>query len=141
MEQAALRQTIVDFFKSYEYSNLITIDESECPKGRMMENLPFGDDLVCWFATGAQSSKVQEIKNNSAASVFLYRPEDHSSISLQGEAQVVTDDAVRKEKWNDKWAAYWPAGPADEQYALIKIVPKKVVYLDWPNHSQDVLDL
>ena len=141
MSQNGLRQEIVAFFKTYEYSNLITIDASGMPKARMMENLPFGDDLVCWFGTGAQSNKVREIQNNPKACVFLYRPGDHSSISMQGEAMVVTDVALRKEKWRENWAVYWPDGPTNEDFTLIKIVPRRIIYLDWPSRKYEFLDL
>lgn len=141
MSQNELRQKIVAFFKTYEYSNLITIDASGTPRGRMMENLPFGDDLVCWFATGASSNKIREIQTNPKVSVFLYRPGDHSSICMQGEAMVVTDVALRRENWKEKWAVYWPDGPTNEDFTLIKIVPRKIIYLDWPSRKQEVLDL
>lgn len=141
MTQEELKKTIIEFAKTYAYSNLITIDGAGFPKGRMMENLPFGEDLVFWFATGAGSNKVAEIKNNPAASVFLYRPEDHSSISVQGNAEIVTDDAIRKEKWKEKWTAFWKEGPTDPAYTLIRINPVKIVYLDFPNHVQEVLDI
>jgi general stress protein 26 len=136
-----LRTVIRDFFGTYNYASLITIDADGFPKGRMMENLPFGDDLVCWFATGAQSDKVREIRVNPRASVVLYRPSDHSSVCLQGEATVVLDDTVRAEKWKDTWSAFWPAGPTDPGYALVKLVPRRVTYLDWPKHQREVLAL
>lgn len=141
MSQNELKHVMQQFFKSYEYSNLITIDENGCPKGRMMENLPLGDDMVFWFATGSGSSKVAEIKKNSKASVFLYRPTDHSSINALGEAEVVTSDTIRAEKWKEKWTAFWQQGPSDPAYALIKVVPKKIIYLDFAAHKQEVLDL
>jgi len=141
MAQEELKKTIVEFAKTYEYSNLITIDGSGFPKGRMMENLPFGEDLIFWFATGAQSNKVAEIKKNSKTSVFLYRPEDHASISVAGNAEIVTDDDVRNEKWNEKWSAFWEKGSSDPEYTLIKIVPKQIVYLDFANHNQEILEL
>jgi len=141
MAQNELKHIISQFFKTYEYSNLITIDASGCPKGRMMENLPLGDDLVFWFATGIQSNKVQEIRNNPHASVFVYRPSDHSSISAVGAAEVVTSDVVRAEKWKEKWTAFWKQGPSDPNYALIKVVPQKITYLDFAAHKQQVLEM
>jgi general stress protein 26 len=141
MNENELRTTIVAFFKTYDYANLITIDGEGFPRGRMMENLPFGEDLICWFATGAQSGKVHDIRANSRVSVVLYRPADHSSICVQGEAAVVVDDAARAEKWKDAWSAFWPAGPTDPGYALIKILPRTITYLDWPKHQQEVLSL
>ena len=139
MSQEELKNKIIEFAKTYQYSNLITIDQSGTPKGRMMANLPIDKSLVFYFATGTQSNKVKEIKNNPKASVFLYRPTDHSSISVEGTAEVVEDDAVKKEKWQDKWYAYWKEGPSDPAYTLLRVVPKKIIYLDYPNHKQETL--
>ena len=141
MSQNELKHVIQQFFKSYDYSNLITIDENGCPKGRMMENMPLGDDMVFWFATGIGSNKVAEVKKNGKASVFVYRPTDHSSINAIGEAEVVTSDTIRAEKWKEKWTAFWKQGPSDPAYALIKVVPKKIIYLDFAAHKQEILEL
>ncbi len=141
MSQEELKKKIIEFTKTYEYSNLITIDDSGFPKGRMMENIPVEDDLLFYYATGVQSNKVREIKNNPAASTFYYRPSDHSSISVMGNAEIITDEAVKKEKWKEKWSKFWQQGPSDPAYTLIRIVPKKIIYLDFPSHSQEILEL
>jgi general stress protein 26 len=141
MIQSELKKIIVSFFKTYPYSTLITVEPSGMPKARSMENLPFGNDLVCWFGTGADSAKVRDIKVNPMVSVFMYRPEDHSSLCLQGKAAVVTDIAERKAKWNDKWSIYWPDGPSNENFTLIKIISSKITYLDWPNRKSECLEL
>jgi general stress protein 26 len=107
----------------------------------MMENLPLKEDLVFYFATGAQSNKLKEIKKNPSASVFVYRPADHSSVSALGKAEIVTDDATRKQYWKEKWTAYWKTGPTDPAYVLIRIVPKKVVLLDYATHKQEAIEL
>jgi len=96
---------------------------------------------VFYFATGAQSNKLKEIKKNPSASVFVYRPADHSSVSALGKAEIVTDDATRKQYWKEKWTAYWKTGPTDPAYVLIRIVPKKVVLLDYAAHKQEDIEL
>jgi general stress protein 26 len=141
MSQEALKKTILEFVKTYEYSNLITIDDSEIPKGRMMVNLPLEEDCIFWFATGAQSNKVKEIERNPKASVFVYRPSDHSSVSALGNAEIVTDETMKKKYWQEGWKTFWPNGPSDPGYTLIKVVPQKIDYLDYPNHKQETLEL
>ncbi len=141
MSQDELKKKIIDFTGSYEYSNLITIDNAGLPKGRMMENIAMGDDMAVYYATGAQSDKVVEVRNNPAASAFFYRPSDHSFVSVQGRAEIVTDEAVKKEKWKDKWTKFWKDGPSDPAYTLIRIVPNRITFLDFPAHSKEVLDL
>ena len=141
MSPEELKKTILDFAASYPYSNLITIDSQGFPKSRMMENTVLDDDLIFYFATFASSDKVAEIKAQSRVNVFLYRPEDHSSISVTGEADIVTDDDVRKARWQDKWSGFWKEGPSDPEYALVRVAPKKVVYLDYAAHQKEVLEL
>jgi len=136
-----LKKTILDFIASYQYSNLITIAEDGAPRGRMMAHLPVKDDLVIWYATGSHSRKVKEIEKNSKASVFFYRPSDHSGVSAIGKAEVVKDEATRTKMWQDAWKMYWKGGPSDPGYGLIKITPKVIEYLDYPNHKQESLKL
>ena len=141
MSTEELKKTVLDFAASYPYSNLVTIDGQGFPKSRMMENTPLGDDLVFYFATFASSDKVAEIKAQPRVNVFLYRPEDHSSISVTGMAEIVTDDEVRKARWQEKWSGFWQDGPTDPEYVLVKVVPQKVMYLDYAAHQKEVLEL
>jgi general stress protein 26 len=115
--------------------------EDGTPRGRMMAHLPLKDDMIIWYATGTQSRKVVEIDKNGAASVFYYRPTDHSSVSAMGKAEIVRDDETRKKMWQDAWSAFWKEGPRDPGYCLIKVTPKKMEYLDYPNHKLETLDL
>jgi len=141
MSNGDLKKTILDFVGSYQYSNLITIAGDGTPRGRMMAHLPLKNDMVIWYATGSQSRKIAEIENNPAVSVFFYRPTDHSGVSAMGRAEIVKDDETRKKMWQDAWSAYWKEGPTDPGYCLIKIIPKKIEYLDYPNHTQETLQL
>ncbi len=141
MSPEELKKTVLDFAASYAYANLITIDSQGFPKSRMMENIPLGEDLVFYFATFASSDKVAEITAQSRVNVFLYRPEDHSSISVSGTAVVVMDDDVRRAKWKDHWSGFWKQGCTDPAYALIRVVPQKIVYLDYAAHQKEVLEL
>jgi general stress protein 26 len=131
-----LKKAIIDFIAGYPYANLITMGQDGTPRGRIMANLPIGEDMIIWYATGAQSRKVAEIQKNPAVSVFYYRPSDHSSVSAMGTAAIVKDDQTRKKMWQDAWSAY-----CDPAYCLIKITPKKIEYLDYPKHKQETLDL
>lgn len=141
MTREELKRTILEFAESYPYSNLITIDETGTPRGRMMENCPVGDDLHFFYATGAKSRKAAEIRSNPRVSAFYYRPEDHSSIAVQGKAEIVADESVRSARWKDKWTKFWPDGPTDPNYTLIRIVPDRITYLDFAAHVQEVLEL
>jgi general stress protein 26 len=141
MKKSELKKIMIDVVKSYPFSNLVTIGPKGIPKGRMMAHLPLGNDMVFWFATSAQSNKVKEITKKKTASVFVYRPTDHSSVCACGAAEIIKDDRLRKKYWNEDWKMFWPEGYKDPDYVLIKLVPHRLEYLDYPNHKLEVLEM
>ena len=141
MKKSELKKIMIDFVKSYPFSNLITIGSNGFPKGRMMAHLPLGNDMAFWFATSIKSNKIKEITGNKSSSVFVYRPTDHSSVKAYGKAAIVKDAKTKKKYWKDEWKMFWSKGPADPDYVLIKVTPKSLEYLDYPNHKLEVLDV
>jgi len=141
MKKSELKKIMVDFVKSYPFSNLITIGPNGFPKGRMMVHLPLGNDMAFWFATSAKSNKIKEITKNKAVCVYVYRPTDHSNVCACGTAVVTKDDKLKKKYWKDAYKTFWPGGYKEPDYVLIKVIPKRLEYLDYPNHKLEVLDV
>lgn len=44
------------------------------------------------------------------------------SVALRGTAEIVTDDALRKEMWVDWMINHFPGGPTDPNYILLRFV-------------------
>jgi len=95
-----------------------------------MTNLPIGNDMVIWFATALSTNKTKDIKKNPNVSVFVDDPNDHTNASIIGKAEIVTDDRLRKKYWQGPFSFYFPIGPSDPDYCLLKITPKKVESLN-----------
>ncbi len=53
----------------------------------------------------------------------------------------MTDDDVRMKNGKKNGVLSGKKGSSDPEYTLIKIVPKQIVYLDFANHNQEILDL
>jgi len=43
---------------------------------------------------------------------------------LGGEVQVVTDARLKRNIWQDGWECYYPGGPDDPDYAILRLAPK-----------------
>jgi general stress protein 26 len=95
-----------------------------------MTNLPLGKDMVIWFATGLSTNKIKDIKKNSTVSVFIDDPNDQTNASIIGKAEIVTDNRLRKKFWQEPFGFFFPGGPSDPDYCLLKITPRKVEYLN-----------
>ena len=130
MAKSDLKKQVVELINSNRYSKLITFGLDGAPHGRIMTNLPLGKDMVIWFATGLSTNKIKDIKKNPTVSVFIDDPNDQTNASIIGKAQIVTDNKLRKKFWQEPFGFFFPGGPSDADYCLLKITPKKVEYLN-----------
>lgn len=80
-----------------------------------------GDTQGCgtvWVATAADSMKVADFMLNPKAGLCYEK--DGSSVCLRGTVEIIRDEAVRREKWQDWYINHFPGGPADSNYVLLK---------------------
>jgi pyridoxamine 5'-phosphate oxidase len=130
MAKNNLQQSVVELIKRNRYSKLITFGTDGAPHGRIMTNLPLGKDMVIWFATGLSTNKIKDIKKNPNVSVFVDDPNDQTNASIIGKAEIVTNAQLLKKYWQEPFGFFFPGGPSDPDYCLLKITPKKVEYLN-----------
>ena len=146
MTEQTLKNSVVELINRNRYSKLITFGSDGAPHGRIMTNLPLGDDMVIWYATGLSTNKAKEIEKNPNVSVFVDDPDDQTNVSIIGRAEIVTDARLRKEYWQEPFGYFFPGGPVDPDYCLIKITPKKIEYLSpgplyHPNLKRKIVNL
>lgn len=130
MAKNDLKKSVVDLLKRTRYSKLITFGADGAPHGRIMTNLPLDKDMVIWFATGLSTNKIKDIKKNPSVSVFVDDPDDQTNASIIGKAEIVTNTRLLKKFWQEPFGFFFPKGPSDPDYCLLKIIPKKVEYLN-----------
>lgn len=130
MKKNNLKQSVAELMSRSRYAKLITYGPENAPRARMMTNLPMGSDMVIWFATGLSTSKIKDIKKNPNVCVFIDDADDLTNASIIGKAEIVTDDRLRKKFWQPPFEIFFPGGPSDPDYCLLKITPKKVEYIN-----------
>jgi general stress protein 26 len=81
-----------------------------------------------WFFSYADASQVKEIKRDKSVNLSYAVPDDILFVSLVGNAQIVKDDAKKKELWYDDLARWFPKGPEDKKVVLIKVEAKLAQY-------------
>ena len=121
------KKEALDFVREHPTSHLATVENGE-PWLRVMWAPKVDDDFTVWYATSASSNKIRHIKSDPNVCAVFYN--EAKVIRVKGTAEVVTDDGIRAELWEDEWARYWPNGKEDPDYVLIKINPGLVDYLD-----------
>jgi general stress protein 26 len=91
--------------------------------GRPMatQQVEFDGDL--WFYSYKDSAKVKEIQSNPQVQLGYNQSEKQTWVEITGKAELVEDDAKKKELWYDELGRYFPKGPEDENVVLIKVTP------------------
>ena len=92
------------------------------------QEVEFNGDL--WFFAERNSRKVAQIGRNPHAGVTV--ASGTTWVSLNGEAEVVDDNAKARELWNSAVEAWFPQGADDPSIVLIKFHADSAEYWDTP---------
>ncbi len=116
---------------------LTTIDDEGFPQTRAMFNLrnkerfpkliPIFDehssDFMILFSTNTSSTKITDIRRNSAVSVYYCNPEKWHGVMFGGNIEIVQDSRLKKSIWHEGWERYYPEGYDDPDHTLLKLIP------------------
>lgn len=126
-EAGAFFRDVEEASKKAVWCAIATV-EGDQPRVRIVH--PTWEGSVLWFATGTNSPKHRQLEENSFVDVqFQVAPPDFVHILARGRAEIVVDEAEKRRVWDVidyDLSAFWPGGPGDEGYTLVKILPVRV---------------
>ena len=128
----------IELMREAECLVLSTIDEEGYPQARAIFNLRnvkqfpdlkpvfagHDDDLLIFIGTNTSSEKIRQIRRNPRASVFFCKPREFHGLMLSGAFEFVEDQAIKNRLWQDGWERYYPYGPTDPDYTVIRMIPR-----------------
>lgn len=79
--------------------------------------------FTVYFTTSGNSNKVAELRANPAAAAYYSDPARTRGIELSGQVDVLTDRDLKNALWCDQWRIYWPAGPDEPDYVVLRLKP------------------
>jgi general stress protein 26 len=114
-----------------------TVDAAGFPQTRAMFNLrnsqrfpkltrffeQLNDKFTQIFTTNTSSAKMEDIKSNSAVSVYYCDPETGRGVMFGGNIEVVTDLAIKKAIWHPEWKKYYLSGYDDPDHTVLRLIP------------------
>ena len=128
-DERTLAEKATHLLAQCENVTVASIDTNGYPRPVQMTKIGAKGFHEVWMATSADSVKVNDFKANNKAGLCY----DHygDGVSLRGTVEVITDDAIRKEMWQDWFAYHFPGGPSDPNYVLLHFVGKEATF--WIN--------
>ncbi len=87
-------------------------------------------EMNLWFATGASTRKVAQMKNNPNVHLTggaTTLDETKAWVQVEATAEVKTDPETKQGFWQDELAKYFQ-GPDDPEYVVVKLTPSRIEY-------------
>jgi len=127
-----LKKEALEFARAYKISHLATVEEGR-PRSRVMSAPRIEDDFTIWYVTHASYNKVRQI--NACPEVFITFYDGKKEVYVSGKGMVVEDPGIKHDFWQEEWKKFFPQGPDDPEYALLKVTPEEVEYRDMQKHG------
>ena len=134
------KKKLADVMKKIDICMLTTVDANGRLVSRPMSNnrnVAFDGDT--WFFSFADSTQVQQVQANPNVNLAYSVPIKIIFVSLEGTAEIVHDDAKKKELWRKELAHWFENGPDDDNIVLIKVSARHATY--WGKDGEGELEL
>lgn len=108
-------------------------------RGRPMSNngkVEFDGDS--WFFSYRDSPKVEEIEADPRVELAYIATERGTWVSIEGSAEIVEDDARKRELWDDQLKAWFDGGPEDDEIVLLKVRAERIHA--WANDEEVIVE-
>lgn len=116
---------------------LATINGDGFPRPVPMKKIHSNGCNEIYVATDSASVKAADIKANPKAGLSYYLYGD--SVSLRGMAEIIDDDKIRQEMWQEWLIDHFPNGASDPNYIIIKFTgTEATIYIDGEFIHQNV---
>ncbi|MCK6591245.1 MAG: pyridoxamine 5'-phosphate oxidase family protein [Polyangiaceae bacterium] len=126
--ETGTREKLMGLLKSFRNAMLVTLARDNTLRSRPMALLKVEDGGDCWFMTGLDTGKVDEIERNPKVNVSLQ--DDGKFLSLSGHAAITRDRQKINELWSEHLKVYFPKGKDDPNLVLIRMTPTEGEYWD-----------
>ena len=91
---------------------------------------PTWDGEVLWFATGPDTPKAKQLRENPNVDIqYQVAPPDFVHVMVRGTAELVTDQASKNRAWEAidyDLTQFGSTGPEDPNFQPVKITPTRV---------------
>ena len=113
-DERTLTEKATHLLSQCENVTIASIDTNGYPRPVQMSKIGAKGFHEVWMATSADSVKVNDFKTN-----------------MRGTVEIVTDDAIRKDMWQDWFIHHFPGGPSDPSYVLLHFIGTEATF--WIN--------
>jgi pyridoxamine 5'-phosphate oxidase len=105
-----------------------SVDEDGFPNVKKMYTIKNEGIKTFWFSTNVSAIRTQQWLKNPKSSIYFYNDAEVRGLMLIGEMQVCTDNETKQRFWKEGDEEYYPLGPTDPDYCMLKFTAVKGNY-------------
>lgn len=102
---------------------VLVTDGADGSSARVVQPFRPGRDLAVHLGTDPGSRKAREIAASGRALLVYERDRDGAGVVARCTAHVLDDPAARRRWFMPAWRAFWPDGPTDRAFTVIRCEP------------------
>ena len=134
MSTKTMKEKATELLQRCEVVVLASVNKEGYPRPVPMSKIATEGISTIWMSTGADSLKTIDFRKNPKAGLCFQDKGD--SVALTGTVEVVTDEKMKKELWQDWFIEHFPGGPTDPGYVLLKFESKGHLFIrNWTSPS------
>ena len=126
---------LYDMIQKVKVAMMTTADPDGTLASRPMWNNDADEVGDLWFFTKLHSPKTAEIGRDNQVNLAYADPSSQTYVSVAGKAEIVRDQRLIDEKWQESLKTWFPKGKDDPEVALIRVHPEKGEYWDSPSST------
>lgn len=124
---------LLEMIADIQVAMLTTVEEDGYLRSRPMMTQDTEFDGALWFFSSRHDGKAEDLEKDSRVNLAYAMPDKQRYVSVSGLAEIIQDDAKKKELWKEVYRAWFPKGVDDPSIALLKVYVDKAEYWDAPS--------
>ncbi len=125
-----IKKNIVQLVKGSRDAIACSIDDNGFPNAKAMFIAKQEGIQNLWFSTNVSASRTQQWLEQSKASLYFFDSNKINGLMLVGNMEIYTDNETKQAFWKQGDELYYPLGPTDPDYCIMRFTTNEGNYWD-----------
>lgn len=123
-----IKKNIVQLVKGSRDAIACSVDANGFPNAKAMFIAKQEGIQTLWFSTNVSASRTQQWLQRSKASLYFFDSNNINGLMLVGNMEIYTDNETKQAFWKQGDEQYYPLGPTDPDYCIMRFTTKEGNY-------------
>ena len=114
------KQELIRLVEGCRDAVVCSVDKEGFPNAKAMFRRANEGLKTFWFSSNNSAIRTARWLENPIACLYFVNPDTIRGLMLTGTMEVMTDDETRRLYWNEGDEKYYPLGPTDPDYCMLR---------------------